>query len=62
MAMFRNMTGSLCPANPKWPFVRVSPGWADSPMKSVTLLTSASTMTVPLSSTLMVEPLTVTSW
>ena len=24
--MLRNATGSLCPANPKWPFVRSLPG------------------------------------
>ncbi len=62
MSTSRNSTGSLCPAKPKWPEVRSFPGCGELAMYSVTLLTSASTITVPFSSTLILGPLTVTSW
>src|SRR5262249_26521621 len=61
ISTFRNATGSLCPAKPKWPLLLSLPGWGLLAMYWVTLLTSASTITVPFSSTLMCGPWTVTS-
>src|SRR5262249_51826904 len=59
MRMLRNATGSLWPAKPKWPALRSLPGCGELPMYSFTWARSASRMTLPFSSTRMVEPLTV---
>src|SRR5439155_23303070 len=40
ISILRNATGSLWPANPKWPRGRSLPGCGWLPMNSVTLLTS----------------------
>src|SRR5690242_5545865 len=44
---FRNATGSLCPAKPKYPLVRVIPGCGCSSFATSTFDTSASRITVP---------------
>lgn len=56
----RNSTGSLCPHNPKWPFVLSRPGCSlcDG---GVIFERSPSEMIEPLSSTRIVVPFTVTS-
>ena len=62
MDTLRNDTGSLWPANPKWPVARSLPGCGLLAMKSFTVDRSASRMRVPFSSTWIREPFTVTSW
>ena len=58
-------TGAPCPAKPKCPEVRVRPLKVSAGYMKVfgsTVARSVSTMTVPLSSTLIAGPLTVTCW